>query len=411
LKGGFAAIGASILIMGIGCQKSSGTEAVVSTANSVAATTATPEKKPEPPAPEPRFKAFKKPEMVKGLYLTAWGAGSSKRLDNMIALLEKTELNSLVIDVRDAGEMYFKTGIKLADESGANHIAVVNHEKMFEKLEKGGVYPIARISCFRDEFVPLKFVDLAVQTPDGKPWRDRSGHEWLDPYNKKNWDYIAETVEWAIDAGFPEVQLDYVRFPSEGKSSTQRFPAKDSYPNKDAKPEDVIAEFAKYIRDKVKAKGAAYSADIFGIISSGKADQGIGQELEKVSEPFDVISPMVYPSHYAKGEYGIADPNVKPYEIVKKSLADYKKKLPGKPLRPWLQDFFGYGKAEVHAQIRAAKELGYDEYLIWNARNRYTESAYVVPKGQTEAVVAKRDPEPEPEKIAETSADTTKTGN
>ncbi len=329
------------------------------------------EKKPEPPKIR-----YPKPDKVKGIYVTAWTAGGQKRMEQLLKLLDDTELNAMVIDVRDSGEMYFDTGIALAKEVKANHIGVVNPTALMDRLEKRGVYPIARISCFRDVFVPKAMPSRGVQLPDGRIWKDHSGHAWLDPYNKKNWEYIADTVQYALDLGFPEIQLDYVRFPSEGRASTQRFPAKKDYPDKNAKPEDVITQFATYIGEKVRAKGAVYSSDIFGIISSTKADQGIGQSLEKIAEPFDLVCPMVYPSHFARGEYGIADPNSSPYAIIKKSLGDFKKRIPNKPVRPWLQDFslgVRYGAPQVQAQIKASRELGYEEFLLWNASNRYTE--------------------------------------
>lgn len=333
-------------------------------------------KAPAKPAPPEEVRlVFEKPEHVRGIYLTAWSAGGKKKRASTIALIGRTELNAVVIDVRDDGDMYWRTGIPLAKEAGAEKIAVLNPKKMMGDFHAAKIYPIARIACFRDAFVPKKHPERAVNLNTGGIWKDHSGHTWLDPYNKKNWEYMAQTVEFALDQGFPEIQLDYVRFPSEGKASTQVFPAKKSYGDGKAKPEDVIAEFAEYIGKKVEAHGAVYSADIFGIISSGKGDQGIGQELEKVAEPFDLVCPMVYPSHFAKGEYGIKDPNAQPYSIVKKSLADYKRRIPDKHIRPWLQDFFGYTAASVQAQIKAAKELGYEEYLIWNAGNRYTEAA------------------------------------
>lgn len=336
----------------------------------------TPPAKPAP-EPEPPKPAYPKPEHVRGIYLTAWSAGSTRKMEQVYAMLDRTEINSLVIDVRDAGINYFKMGIPLSDESGATQVAVVKPDVLMASLKEKGVYPIARIACFRDKFVPKKVPSQAVQLSGGGIWKDRAGYMWLDPYNQKNWDYIAQIVDFALDLGFPEIQLDYVRFPSEGKASTQVFPAKSSYPDKDAKPEDVVAAFAKFIGERVRKRGAEFSADIFGIISIGKVDQGIGQELEKISEPFDIICPMVYPSHFAKGEYGVKDPSNSPYEIVSKSLGDYKRRLPDKRIRPWLQDFFGYNAAQIQAQIKAAKELGYEEYLLWNAQNRYVEKAVV----------------------------------
>jgi hypothetical protein len=335
------------------------------------------EPEPEPAADEAAFK-FEKPEHVKGIYLTAWSAASSKKMDNMLALIERTELNAVVIDVRDSGNMYWQTDIELAKASPPTQIAIKDHTNLFRRLEEAKVYPIARISCFRDSWVPKKHPELAIQTPEGGVWKDRGGHMWLDPYNKRNWDYIAEVVVFAMDAGFPEIQMDYIRFPSEGKVSSQRFPAKKDYPDPDAKPEDVIKAFAEHVGEKVRARNRVYSADIFGIISSNSTDEGIGQALEKIAAPFDLLCPMVYPSHYAKGEYGIKNPNAEPYAIILKSLGDFKRRLPNKPLRPWLQDFslgHKYGPAEVRAQIKAARELGYNEFLLWNARNVYTEGA------------------------------------
>lgn len=328
----------------------------------------------EAPAP-PRFP---KPEHVRGIYLTAWKAGEPKMLGNVLDLIARTEINALVIDVRDAGHVYFKGDIPLAKESGAMTVAIVRPDKLFARLEEAKVYPIARVACFRDNFVPAKRKDRAVVTAAGTPWKDGSGHTWLDPYNRENWEYIAQVVDLALEAGFPEIQLDYVRFPSEGKASTQVFPSKAGYSDPNATPTDVVVAFANFIRERVKARGAVLSADIFGIVSSSGSDQGIGQELEKIAEPFDVVCPMVYPSHYARGEYGIKDPNGSPYAIVHRSLSDYVRRLPKKAIRPWLQDFslgVTYGKAEVRAQIKAARALGYSEYLLWNPMGRYTEAA------------------------------------
>lgn len=318
------------------------------------------------------------PETVKGIYVTAWSAATPKRLASLIGLLDRTELNAMVIDVRDNGSNYVDPGLPLATSAKANEVAMRHPEKILAKLKEHNIWPIARIACFRDAMLPLSRPDLAVQQANGKPWHDRSNHTWLDPYNKENWEYVGQIVDYALTVGFPEIQLDYVRFPSEGKSATQKFPAKGKYSDHKAEPEDVIAAFAETIKARVRARNGRLSADIFGIISSSKSDQGIGQRLEKIASPFDVISPMVYPSHFAKGEYGIANPNLAPHAIVKKSLDDFKKRLPKASVRPWLQDFSlgaPYGKAQVMAQILAAKEAGYSDFLLWNASNRYTETA------------------------------------
>lgn len=328
---------------------------------------------------------FDRPDHVRGIYLTAWSAGSKRKRAWLYGFLKRTKMNSVVIDIRDTGEMYWKTGIPLAKQAKANDIAIANAHKLMAELASHHVYPIARIACFRDNKVPVKFPARAVQVKGGKVWRDRSGHMWLDPYNKDNWNYVLATVDFALRIGFPEIQLDYVRFPSEGKAATQVFPARAKYADPKAKPEDVIAEFTQFVSARVKSRGAVYSADIFGIISSTKGDEGIGQELDKVAKPFDVMSPMVYPSHFAAGEYGIKFPVTEPYQILMKSLGDYKKRLPTKVIRPWLQDFsiqepgqplVHYGVTQIQAEIKAAHDCGYDDFLMWNAANRYTEAAY-----------------------------------
>jgi hypothetical protein len=346
--------------------------------------------KPKDPSSPAEELHFERPSVVKGIYLTAWSASSPTKMLKMAKFIHDTELNSVVIDVRDSGEMYFPTHIALSDEvQGKKNLAITHPEKLMKMLSDYHIWPIARIACFRDNYVPLKHPDQAVQTPDGSPWHDRSKHYWLDPYDKRNWMYIGRTVDYALSIGFPEIQLDYVRFPSEGKSSSQIFPNEKKYSSSPVSHQDVIAAFAKYIHDKVKAKNAYISSDIFGIISSSKSDQGIGQELEKVAAPFDVISPMIYPSHFAKGEYGIPNPNTAPYQIITKSLHDYRKRLPNMTVRPWLQDFslFGvhYGAPQVRAQIKALNDMGYKEFLLWNAGNKYTPDG---PRSKKEAEAA-----------------------
>ena len=181
----------------------------------------------EPPKASAEAKPhFERPKVVKGIYVTAWAAGGKKSMDRLLGLVDRTELNAMVIDLRDNGEMYFKTGIKLQNDAKATNLAVVKPKALMLKLAKHQVWPIARIACFRDRYVPIKFPDQAIQNPNGTAWKDRSGHTWLDPYTKKNWDYIADTVNFALDLGFPEIQLDYVRFASEGKSSSQVYPGK-----------------------------------------------------------------------------------------------------------------------------------------------------------------------------------------
>lgn len=336
---------------------------------------ADPPKKAESAAPAVKAR-FPKPQYVRGLYMNAWSAGRADKLEELLGVLDRTELNAVVIDVRDAGRNYFRMNLPLSDECGATDVAVTDAKALMAKLEKRGVYPIARISCFRDRKVPLKYPDRGVNHIRGGLWKDRTGNPWLDPFNRKNWEYIGQIVDFALDLGFPEVQLDYVRFPSEGKVDWQVFPARQSYGDMNATQTQVVAAFSQFIRDRVSRRGALLSADIFGIVSVNRSDHGIGQALNMIAAPFDVLSPMLYPSHFHKGEYSVPNPNEQPYDIVKRSLDDYRMRVPNKNIRPWLQDFQKYSKDQIREEIRAVREAGFQEYLMWNAANRYVEAAY-----------------------------------
>ncbi len=323
---------------------------------------------------------FVRPKHLRGVYMTAWVAGGKKSRDRILEEVQKSGLNSVVIDVRDGGINYWKMGIPDGKKAHATQLAVSDPASVLKDCKAHGIYPIARIACFRDNFIPKAFPNRAVQNPDGTIWHDGGGFHWLDPYDKKNWDYIKKIVNVAVKDGFPEIQLDYVRFASEGKVGSQVWPNKKTYPDQSAKPADVIQAFAQYIADDLKPLNVPLSADVFGIISSSKSDQGIGQELVKISKPFEAISPMDYPSLFHLGEYNIAYPNAQPYEIVLKSLKDYRRQVPDKDIRPWLQAFnlavagkplVSYGPQQIADEVRAVKDAGYHGFFLWNAANKY----------------------------------------
>jgi hypothetical protein len=230
---------------------------------------------------------------------------------------------------------------------------------------------------FKDQVLPNKRPDLAVHNAEGRVFHDRAGFVWADPYSKSVWDYNVAIAKEAAKVGFSEVQFDYVRFPDVNRNLKLIFPAADERPKA-----EVIRDFLGYAKEQLAPTGVKVSADIFGLVSTVKDDLGIGQHLESLGEVVDYLSPMVYPSHYALGEYGISDPDAAPYTTVYKSLKDADRRLdaakaPAK-LVPWLQDFslrHHYGPAEVRAQIKAAQDLGIDEWYLWNPSNKYTKDA------------------------------------
>ncbi|MDR2192373.1 MAG: putative glycoside hydrolase [Endomicrobium sp.] len=323
----------------------------------------------EPQAPEPT-------KYIRGIHLTAFISAVNKHRNAVMELFDATELNAAVIDVKELEGQVYIDGVKTAVANGASFSkALPNLDQYLAKLKEKEVYSIARIVVFRDNLMPRKKTKWAVKKADGSLWTDRKGITWLDPYNEEVWDYSIEIAERAVDLGFDEIQFDYIRFPSDGDISKCRYLNKDH--NKDTAAKALIG-FLKKANDKLKAKNAKISIDVFGLTTTADDDMGIGQKIVEMSEYVDYVSPMVYPSHYNKGAYAIADPNKAPYKTVYKAMEGAIKRLPAEKMRPWLQDFtmgYKYGKEEVRAQIQACYDNGVGAWLLWNARCVYTRDA------------------------------------
>jgi hypothetical protein len=298
-----------------------------------------------------------------------------------VALIDRTTLNAMVIDVKDAGRVSYAVNVPLAREIGANRQMIRDIDGVIASLRAHQIFPIARIACFRDTRLAVAHPELAICTRAGKVWRDTSGHAWLNPYDRRCWDY---NVDLALDAathGFQEIQFDYVRFPSEGLTQDLRYAGR---PHGATRPEQIAA-FVRYARQKLNPRGVYVSVDVFGLSSKANArypDMGIGQTPTNIVAEVDTLCPMVYPSHYRRGQYNIADPNRAPYATVLRSVSDALKvvrRYPTCQLRPWLQDFslhgVRYGPAQVKAQIAALDTLGIHQYLLWNAHCTYSEAA------------------------------------
>ncbi len=323
--------------------------------------------------------AEKQPVYSKGIYSTFWTAGSL-RIDELLDLIKRTELNTVVIDIKDVtGHIGFDTDNKLINEIGSEQISVKDIKSLVDKFHKEGVYVIARIAVFEDDFLPKKRPYLALKTKNGNLWRDFRGLTWLDPASKEVWDYNIALAKEAVKKGFDEINLDYIRFPSDGNISNIVYPFWD---NKTSKQE-VIRQFFEYFSQEIRPL-AFISADLFGLTLTSSHDLNIGQWLEDAALYFDYISPMVYPSHYPEGYEGFANPAFYPYEIIYKALTIGKERLdaissPAK-LRPWLQDFdLGavYTPEMIELQKQAVYDAGAYGWLLWNPRNVYTEEGLI----------------------------------
>lgn len=322
---------------------------------------------------------------IRGLYASAHTANGSPRMEAILQLIEKTDLNAIVIDVKeDEGYVTFETENEKIEQFGTTKRIIHNIDELMNTLEEKEIYPIARIVVFKDKVLARNKPEWSFINPNGTLWANGRNEHFVNPYIKDIWDYNIEVAKEAIHVGFKEIQFDYVRFPEgfEKRAEVLTYKVIDQLNR-----EDVITDFVKYAREQLNPLGARVSVDIFGYAASAPAG-GIGQDFNGISKYVDVISPMVYPSHYSTGWFGSEVPDANPYTTIYGAMVDTHKKLEQiaeyKPIvRPWIQDFTAtwlkghivYGKKEIEEQIRALRDTGVDEFLLWNASNIYTENA------------------------------------
>jgi hypothetical protein len=325
---------------------------------------------------------FPRPENVRGLYVNAWAAGSSRRMDEILAVARATEINSLVIDIKDAtGFLSHASSVPLAGDIGATkEIRIRDLPSLLRRLEAEGIYPIARIVVVKDPILSTQRPELAIQDTAGGVWIDSKEIIWLNPYARDVWDYHVAIAREVAEMGFPEIQWDYIRFPDAPASDMARavFPGRG-----DLERVDAIRGFLSLARDELADLDVRSTADVFGVTTTYRRDIGLGQRWEDFIDVVDVALPMVYPSHYYEGSFGFANPNAYPYEVVRAALHDALKRSEAVEgaggTRPWIQDFSlgapSYGAAEVRAQIQAAYDAGVHEWILWNPSTRYSVDA------------------------------------
>ena len=393
---------------------------------------------------------------VRGIYVTGPMAGT-ENMNNLIDLVDRTELNAMVIDVKnDEGRVVCEMNTPTVQEIGAVKRYVRDMTALVQKCREKDIYLIARIVAFKDPYLAEAKPEWSLHNEDGSIFRDKSGQAWVNPYEQQVWDYLLEVAEGAVDLGFDEVQFDYIRFSTDSGMKNVDFGPAAAEKSKT----DVITEFTAYAAERLHAKGAAVSADVYGVVIDSEVDQQIvGQDYTEMAKYLDYLSPMVYPSHYGSYNYGIPVPDAQPYDTVLAAMQASKKVLAGiepaaaeeaetavsgndaaadvsgngisdndaaadvsgntvpdssetsdsaaepeltkeeiaalQPLpeirataRPWLQDFtatwvkghISYGPEQIRQQIQAVYDAGYEEWILWNAANRYTEGGLLGPE-------------------------------
>ena len=337
------------------------------------------------------------PVKVKGIYVTGPAAGS-ERMEQLIDLVSSTELNTMVIDVKnDEGNLTYKMEVPASANLEAGIRYVKDMPALVERLHQQGIYVIARIVCFKDPVLAAARPELALRLPDGKAVMDANGLAWVNPYKEEVWDYLCTLAECASRDGFDEIQFDYVRFPIGNDANAADYGVDMSaYPR-----EAGLTDFFNYASGRLHEKQIIFGADLFGTIIGSDVDRDrTGQNYLSIAEHTDAICPMIYPSHYANGTFGMNVPDQYPYETIANALQLSKEELgetdsPKGVVRPWLQCFnaiwvdghITYGSKEVHDQIQAVYDAGYEEWFLWHASNHYeqvksalTDYTYSYPK-------------------------------
>lgn len=355
---------------------------------------------------------IEKPDAVKGIYMTSWVAGTKSLRGRVIDLIKDTEINSIVIDIKDdTGMISFEPLNPRLRQIGGFENRIADIHNLIAELHEEGIYVIGRIAVFQDPYLTKVWPEEAVKSAStGGVWKDRKGLSWMDAGSQKVWDYAIDIARDSYDVGFDEINFDYVRFPTDGDIDDMIFPY-----SQDAEYEDVVESFFSYLHENLKDHEMVRSVDLFGMVTTVENnDLGIGQRLEKALPYFDYVCPMTYPSHYPDNWMGYPDPNLVPGKIMslavqgalekidkmntrfveetitdpetgldkivkKEVLAPEEERIAHEKIRPWVQDFdYGgdYGHTEVRAQIDAIEELGLNSWLIWDPNNRYTRSAY-----------------------------------
>lgn len=321
---------------------------------------------------EPRHKKI----VAKGLYITAATAADDTKRAEILKLLDTTELNAVVIDIKDStGFIQYKSPDAIASRKVWIHRGtMIDPAAIVNEFHMHGVYVIGRIVVFQDSPLASAFPALTIKTKGNGPWRDYKGVTWVDPTNKTIWDYNVAIAKDAAKLGFDELNFDYVRFPSDGNLEGV------NYSRVFTKKYEIMKEFFAFVSEQLKDERPYISFDLFGMVADNKDnDLGIGQRMKDVKDVADYISPMMYPSHYPPNYIGIKNPAEKPYEVISHGLlvADSQFTTSTRALlRPWIQAFnIGavYDSRKIRAQIKAVEENTHTAgWLLWNARNYYT---------------------------------------
>jgi hypothetical protein len=323
----------------------------------------------------------KTPEKVKALYMSGWVAGSENFRNSLVKIVNETELNAVVIDIKDStGRISFSIDDPEIEKIGSSENRIKDIRELTSLLHSKNIYIIGRISVFQDPYLTKLKPEWAIKRlSDGGVWKDRKGLSFLNPTNKNVHDYILNIAKNSYKDGFDEINFDYIRYPSDGNMKDINYNLASGKTRA-----DNMEAFFKYLSTEIKKdENIPISADLFGLTTEAVDDMGIGQVWEKAIPYFDFVCPMVYPSHYPNGYAGYKKPALYPYEVINRALISAVVKTKNinqniSKIRPWLQDFdlgATYTKDMIQAEIKAVNDNGLNSWMLWDPSNKYTPSA------------------------------------
>ena len=322
-------------------------------------------------------KFYLKPIRVKALYLNFWGASNnSKTLKRILRLIETTDANAVVVDVKNEyGTTQFWTGFQLANSYGAHKKRINRDIKKFIKtLKERDIYTIARIVTFKDELQASHNPEYAIRKNNAKKtiWRNHDNMAWVDPFDKRAHNYAISIAEEAAKVGYDEINFDYIRFPAKkgllfSQESTEKNRVK------------AIEDFLDEAKKRLRKYGVFISVDTYGNICWSKDDNGIGQTVSSLAAHADYLAPMLYPSGFSSGSFHFKYPSEHPYAVIYRSIKHIQDRVPSNRVRPWLQYFKDYtrrkkiyGRNEIQAQIRATEDVGTNGWMMWSPSSKYS---------------------------------------
>ncbi len=313
--------------------------------------------------------------VIKALYVNRFAVQSRKRMARMIEIADRTEINALVLDMKDEFGLNYTSRIPAVARHAGTAGTVRDLKALLDTLRAHQIVSIARMVVFKDSVAARNLPNSVIRKPDGSPWRDKQGLTWVNPYAKDVWEYNIQAAEELTRLGFDEIQFDYIRFPEPYPSlPTQVFPGKTM-----DKPQ-LLGAFLAAARARINALGGRTTADVFGLVTTVPGPLEIGQYWEALAPNVDVMLPMTYPSHYPRGVFGFARPNAEPYGVQKAAITRARERneklgLRGETVRPWLQAFSlgkpEYGAAELRAQIKGIYDAGYKGWVLWSPGSKY----------------------------------------